>query len=98
MEAILKANVLPSAADALIHSQGFTEHTISLDVLEGVARMRYCLRVVAELLQLRGTEQGHTQYLYGSAAYHLLEETRYNHVPFLLCEYFSYFFEQVCLY
>ena len=77
MEAILKRNLLSSATDTLVHSAGVREHTISLDVLESVAKMRYSLLVVAQLLQHRVNEQGHNQSLYGLACHRLLEEARY---------------------
>ena len=77
MEAILKRNLLSSATDNLVRSAGIREHTISLDMLESVAKMRYSLLVVAELLQHRVNEQGHNQSLYGVAGNRLLEEARY---------------------
>ena len=77
MEAILKQKLLASATEVLVHSPGYTEHTISLDTLQSVACMRYCIRVVAELLQLRVTEQAPTQSLYSRVVHQLLEETRY---------------------
>ena len=84
MEAILKRNLLTSATETLVRLAGCAEHTISLDLLEGVARMRYCLLVVAQLLQRRVSEQGHTQSLYGRVVHQLLEETRYEGIG--VCE------------
>ena len=77
MEAILKRNLLSSATDPLVRSAGVRMHTISLDMLESVAKMRYSLLVVAQLLQHRLNEQGHSQSLYGVVAHRLLEEARY---------------------
>ncbi|CAI8002393.1 E3 ubiquitin-protein ligase rnf213-alpha [Geodia barretti] len=76
IKAILEKNLLTSATDTLAHSAGLTEHTISLEALESVAKMRCCLLVVAELLQLRVNQQGHSQFLYGRMVQQLLEETR----------------------
>lgn len=76
MEAIVKGNLLKSATDTLVNSAGFKEHTISLYMLESVARMRYGLFVVAELLQVRVTQQSSAQSLYGRVAHQLLEEAR----------------------
>ena len=78
IKAILEKNLLTSATDTLAHSAGLTEHTISLEALESVAKMRCCLLVVAELLQLRVNQQGHSQFLYGRMVQQLLEETRYS--------------------
>ena len=77
VETILKNNLFKSAMHTLVHSTGATEHTISIDMLESVARMRYALQVVAELLQLRVSEQGQSQSLYGIAAHRLLDEARF---------------------
>ena len=77
METILKNNLLKSATHTLGHSAEATQHTISIDMLESVARMRYALQVVAELLQLRVSEQGQSQPLYGIAAHRLLDEARF---------------------
>ena len=77
MEAILKRNLLSSATDTLVRSTGVRVHAISLDMLESVAKMRYSLLVVAELLQHRLNEQGHSQSLYGVVVHRLLEEARY---------------------
>ena len=79
MKAIINRNLLTSATETLVNSAGFTEHNISLEMLEGVARMRYCLCVAAELLLLLGSEQAHTQYLCGRDSHQLLKKTRYNH-------------------
>ena len=93
MEAILKRNLLSSATDTLVRSAGVRVHTISLDMLESVAKVRYSLLVVAQLLQHRVNEQGHNQSLYGVAGHRLLEEARYfkscaltfsQHVCFIL--------------
>jgi hypothetical protein len=73
---IVRDKMLTTAADGLVHSAGFSEHTVSLDLLESVARMRYCLQVVTELLQLHANRQGGTQFLYGHVVHQLLEETR----------------------
>jgi hypothetical protein len=72
-------DLLKSSADTLTCLPGFA--TISLDSLESVARMRYALQVVAELLLLQVNEQGgslesHTQNLHGRIASVLLEEAR----------------------
>lgn len=77
------SELLTSAMDTLTRSTGFSHRAISLDVLEGVAKMRYALFVVAKLLQLQINEMGgalasHTQkLLYGSVASNLLEEAKY---------------------
>jgi hypothetical protein len=76
-EMIVRDRMLTTATDGLVHSAGFSEHTVSLDLLESVARMRYCLQVVTELLQLHANRQGGTQFLYGHVVHQLLEETRY---------------------
>ena len=81
-DAILKRNLLTSATDTLVLSAGFTDHTITLEVLESVATMRYCLRVVAELLLLRVSDQGHSLNVYGHLTHQLLEGTRYNHLHY----------------
>ncbi|CAI8034865.1 E3 ubiquitin-protein ligase RNF213 [Geodia barretti] len=75
-DAILKRNLLTSATDTLVQSAGFTDHTITLEVLESVATMRYCLRVVAEVLLLRVSDQGHSLNVYGHLIHQLLEGTR----------------------
>ena len=77
MDTILKINLLKFATHTLVHSAGATQHTISIDMLESVARMRYALQVVAELLQLRVSEQGQSQSLYGAVAHRLLDEARF---------------------
>ena len=77
MEFILKRGLLRTAADTLVRSAGVREHTISLDMLESVAKMRYSLLVVAELLQHRVNEQGHSQSLHGVVAHRLSKEARY---------------------
>ena len=82
IEAILKRNLLSSATDILVRSAGVREHTISLDMLESVAKMRYSLLVVAQLLKHRVNEQGHNQSLYGVACHRLLEEARYFALTF----------------
>ena len=81
MENIWRKQLLSSATDTLTHYSGSSQGIISLEVLEAVAKMRYALLVVAELLQLQVNEQGaafkgHTQNLYGLAASALLEEAR----------------------
>ena len=76
-EVIVRDKMLTTATDGLVHSAGFSEHTVSLDLLESVARMRYCLQVVTELLQLHANRQDGTHFLYGHLVHRLLEETRY---------------------
>ena len=76
-EGIVKDKILRAATDTLVHLAGFTDQTVSLDLLESVARTRYCLQVVTELLQLHANQQGDTQFLYGHVVHRLLEETRY---------------------
>ena len=83
MGVIIRNKFLATATDTLINSVGFTEHTVSLDMLESVARMRYCLQVVSELLQLRVNQQGGPQFLYGHVAHQLLNETRYHNISFV---------------
>ena len=78
MDIILKKKWLKSSTETLAHSASYTEHTISLEMLESVARMRYCLRVAAELLKQYVNEYGATQSFYGPVAQKYLEETRYN--------------------
>ena len=82
MEAIVKKKMLTSATDILIQSAGFTERTVSLDILESVARMRYALHVVSELLQLQVNEEdegfpSQDRILYGRTASILIEGARY---------------------
>ena len=82
MEAIVRKKMLASATDILIQSAGFTEQTVSLDILESVARMRYALHVVSELLQLQVNEQdegfaSQDRILYGRTASILIEGARY---------------------
>ena len=76
---ILREKLLETATNTLVHAAGLTELTISLEALESVARLRYCLLVVAELLQLRIDQEGHTHFLYGRMVHQLLEETRYHY-------------------
>ena len=73
MEAIVEKNFLTAATATLPASI-----KMSIEVLESVARVRYSLRVVAELLVRRVHDQGHTQFLYGEMAHKLLEATRYD--------------------
>ena len=78
----MKKKMLTSATDILIQSTGFTEQTVSLDILESVARMRYALHVVSELLQLQVNEQdegfaSQDRILYGRTASILIEEAKY---------------------
>ena len=77
--------LLTSGLDTLARFSGFTEQDISLELLEGVAKMRYALLVVAQLLQLQVNEAGRapslpsrTHNLYGSVASILLDEARYT--------------------
>ena len=81
MENIYEKQLLSSATNTLTHFAGSSQRTLSLEVLVAVAKMRYALLVVAELLQLQVNEQGaafkgHTHNLYGRAASALVEETR----------------------
>lgn len=45
--------LMASSVNTLTQCTSFTLHNISMEVLEGVAKMRYGLQVVAELLQLQ---------------------------------------------
>ena len=77
MEAALKL-----FASAMDEFTGFTQRDISLDMLEGVARLRYALQVAAELLQMQVKEMGgasasHTHVLHGRVASRLVDATRY---------------------
>ena len=83
MKSIVKKKMLTSATDILIKSAGFTERTVSLDILESVARLRYALSVVSELFQLQVNVQdegfsSQDPKLYGHTASILIEEARYN--------------------
>ena len=74
--------LISSAMDVLTKLGGFTQRNLSLDILEGVAKMRYGLSVVAELLQMQvneveGTSTRHSQKLYGSVSSRLIAEARY---------------------
>jgi hypothetical protein len=73
VDVILKEKLLMSGTDILVHSASSTEHTISLDLLESVAKIRYCLRVVADVLQLHSKRHD-----YGHMVHRLLEECRYT--------------------
>ena len=78
MENIWRKQLLSSATTTLTYFSGSSRGIISLEVLEAVAKMRYALLVVAELLRLQVNEQGaafkgHTHNLYGRAASALLE-------------------------
>ena len=76
MEAIVEEKLLTSATDTLVHSAGFTEHTTYLELLEGVAIIRYCLRVVAEVLQLHSNQEDCSKVLDSHTVQRLLEECR----------------------
>ena len=83
MEAVLRRQLLSSATETLTHFAGSTQQrSVSLEALDAVAKMRYALLVVAELLQLQVNQQGgalvggHTHYLYGRTASILIEEAR----------------------
>ena len=80
MEAVLKRKMLSSATDILTHSAGFTERTISLEILESIAKMRYALLVVSELLHLQVNEREREEddhSLYGRIASILIDEAKY---------------------
>ena len=85
--------LVTSAMDVLTKLGGFSQDSVSLDMLEGVAKMRYGLFVVAELLQMQvneveGTLASHNQKLYGSVSSRLIAEARYIHV----CTYGTHVF------
>ena len=73
MEAIVEKNFLTTATATVPASI-----KMPIEVLESVARVRYSLCVVAELLEQRVYDRGHTQFLYGEIAHKLLEATRYD--------------------
>ena len=80
MEAAIK--LFAAAMELLSQCTGFSQRDVSLDMLEGVAKLRYALLVAAELLQLQVKEMGgdsasHTQILYGRVASRLVESARY---------------------
>ena len=70
------------AVQSLEGASGLMQRDVSLDLLEGVAKLRYGLLVVANLLQQRVNSLGgasstsHAQVIFGSAANQLLEEAR----------------------
>ena len=76
--------LLSSGMETLTQFAGFTLQDISLELLEGVAKVRYALLIVAQLIQLQVNEVGgapsfssHTHNLYRSIASRLLDEARY---------------------
>ena len=62
---------------------GFTQRDITLDLLEGVAKIRYALLVVADLLQQQVNEMGgaspasYAHIIHGAMANRLIEEARH---------------------
>ena len=76
MESILRKQLLSSAAATLSHFAVSSQRSITVEVLEAVAKMRYALMVVAELLQLQVNVQGEAHNLYGRAASAVVEEAR----------------------
>ena len=73
--------LITSAVDVLTTFGVFTQTNVSLNILEGVAKMRYGLFVVAELLQMQvneveGTSASHSQKLYGSVSLGLIDKAR----------------------
>ena len=82
VEAIVNGKLLTSSTNTLIQSHGYSEPTVVLDVLESVAMIRYCLRVVANLLQLHSKHQECNKLMYNPMVHRLLEESRYHHFQF----------------
>ena len=81
MDNIWRKQLLSSATVTLTCFAGSSQGTISVEVLEAVAKMCYALLVVAELLQFQVNEQGgdfkgHTHNLYGRTASALIDEAR----------------------
>lgn len=81
MENVWRKHLLSSATDTLTHFAMSPQRSISLEVLEAVAKMRYALLVVAEVLQLQVNQQGgafisHTHSLFGLVASKLIAEAR----------------------
>lgn len=76
MEIILHKDILNSATCTLTDADGLTLKYISLEVLESVAKMRYALFVVAELLLCRVNGQAGAINLHGRAASGLTEQAR----------------------
>ena len=71
-----------SALQPMSQCAGFTSRDISLDVLEGVAKLRYALLVAAELLQFQVKEMeralaSNTHIFHGRVASSLVEAARY---------------------
>lgn len=79
MDTILERKLLTSAKDTLVCFARFSEHTVSLEMLESVARIRYSLRVFAELLQEHMYRQGPIRFMHSHMAQRFMEETRYHH-------------------
>lgn len=81
MEVAIK--LVTCAIDTLTQFAGFTQSNVSVEVLEAVAKMRYALLVITELLQLRVDEMreasltSHSHNLYGTVASTLLDKARY---------------------
>ena len=65
-----------------MRAAGFSQRDITLDLLEGVAKVRYALLVVAGLLQQQVNEVGgafpasHTHIIHGATADRLLQKAR----------------------
>ena len=73
--------MITSAMDVLTTLGGFPQRNISLDILEGVAKMRHGLFVVAELLQMQvneveATSASRNEKLYGFVSSSLIDKAR----------------------
>ena len=75
-------DLLQEGMQSLLGNVNFTQRDITLDLLEGVAKVRYTLLVVADLLHEQVNEVGgassvsHSQSMHGATANRLLEEAR----------------------
>ena len=76
-------DLLQEGMESLMRAAGFSQRDITLDLLEGVAKVRYALQVAAGLLQQQINEVGgaspasHAHIVHGAMANRLLEEARH---------------------